>query len=267
MKKKSIKKKSVELKKYNMKSPAKIKAMMKVLILAGGLGTRLSEYTKSIPKPMVRVAGLPIIIHIMKHYLRYGFSEFYIAAGYKSHVIKKYFKSFKKSGNKFDYNISKKKCKITVVDTGIKTLTGGRLKRLKKYLNKDETFMFTYGDGVSNVNLKNLLKFHLKRKKLVTVTSVRPPARFGEIVIKNNFVKQFKEKPQVTKGWINGGFFVTNTKLFDLIRGDNEILERKPLETASKKNQFIAYKHYGFWKCMDTPRDKDVLDKILKKKR
>jgi len=127
--------------------------------------------------------------------------------------------------------------------------------------------MFTYGDGVSNVNLKDLLKFHLKRKKLITVTTVRPPARFGEIVIKNNFVKHFKEKPQVTQGWINGGFFVTNTKIFDIIRDDKEVLEKKPLETASKKNQFIAYKHYGFWKCMDTPRDKDVLNKILKKKK
>jgi len=240
---------------------------MKVLILAGGLGTRLSQHTKSIPKPMVRVGGLPILIHIMKHYLKYGFNEFYIAAGYKSHVIKKYFKNYKKNGKQFNYKISKKKCIVTVADTGKKTLTGGRLKRLKKYLKKDETFMFTYGDGVSNVNLKDLLKFHLKRKKLITVTTVRPPARFGEIVIKNNFVKHFKEKPQVTQGWINGGFFVTNTKIFDIIRDDKEVLEKKPLETASKKNQFIAYKHYGFWKCMDTPRDKDVLNKILKKKK
>lgn len=240
---------------------------MKVLILAGGLGTRLSQHTKSIPKPMVRVGGLPILIHIMKHYLKYGFNEFYIATGYKSHVIKKYFKNYKKNGKQFNYKISKKKCIVTVADTGKKTLTGGRLKRLKKYLKKDETFMFTYGDGVSNVNLKDLLKFHLKRKKLITVTTVRPPARFGEIVIKNNFVKHFKEKPQVTQGWINGGFFVTNTKIFDIIRDDKEVLEKKPLETASKKNQFIAYKHYGFWKCMDTPRDKDVLNKILKKKK
>jgi glucose-1-phosphate cytidylyltransferase len=240
---------------------------MKVLILAGGLGTRLSQHTKSIPKPMVRVGGLPILIHIMKHYLKYGFNEFYIAAGYKSHVIKKYFKNYKKNGKQFNYKISKKKCIVTVADTGKKTLTGGRLKRLKKYLKKDETFMFTYGDGVSNVNLKDLLKFHLKRKKLITVTTVRPPARFGEIVIKNNFVKHFKEKPQVTQGWINGGFFVTNTKIFDIIRDDKEVLEKKPLETASKKNQFIDYKHYGFWKCMDTPRDKDVLNKILKKKK
>ena len=208
---------------------------MKVLILAGGLGTRLSQHTKSIPKPMVRVGVLPILIHIMKHYLKYGFNEFYIAAGYKSHVIKKYFKNYKKNGKKFNYKISKKKCIVTVADTGKKTLTGGRLKRLKKYLKKDETFMFTYGDGFSNVNLKDLLKFHLKRKKLITVTTVRPPARFGEIVIKNNFVKHFKEKPQVTQGWINGGFFVTNTKLFDIIRGDKEVLEKNLWKQLQKK--------------------------------
>tara|TARA_Y100000031_G_scaffold33996_1_gene38066 strand:+ start:1408 stop:2172 length:765 start_codon:yes stop_codon:yes gene_type:complete len=240
--------------------------IMKVFILAGGLGTRLSEHTKTIPKPMVKIGGYPMLLHIMNHYLKYGFKDFYIAAGYKGYIIKKYFKNFKKNGKEFKHKIFGKVCKITIANTGNRTMTGGRLKRLKKFLNKDETFMFTYGDGVSNINLKKLLKFHFRTKKLVTVTAVRPPARFGEIILESNYVKSFKEKPQVKKGWINGGFFVANSKFLNSIGGDKEILEKKPLEKTSKNKQLSAYRHYGFWKCMDTLRDKNVLDEIFRKK-
>ena len=240
---------------------------MKIIILAGGLGTRLSEYTKSIPKPMVKIAGQPILLHIMRHYLKFGFKSFYIASGYKSEVIKRYFKNYKKSDVPFLMKLSNKKCEVVIADTGTKTLTGGRLKKMKKFINKNENFMFTYGDGISNVNINKLLKFHIKNKKIVTITAVRPPARFGEINLKGNIVHSFKEKPQVTNGWINGGFFVANYNFFKFISGDKSILEKKPLENVCKKKQLVAYKHFGFWKCMDTKRDKDVLDKILKKKK
>ena len=239
---------------------------MKVVILAGGQGTRLPEYTKKIPKPMVKVASHPIIFHIIKHYLKYNLNKFIIATGYKGHVFEEYFKSYKKNGKPFFTKIFKKKCEITLLTTGLKTLTGGRLKRVVSHLNKNEDFMFTYGDGVSNVNLKKLIKFHKKHNRLVTVTAVRPPARFGELKIKKGLVETFKEKPQVASGWINGGFFISKYIFLKSITGDKTILEKKPLENLSKNNQLMAFKHYGFWKCMDTKRDKDVLDKILKKK-
>ena len=240
---------------------------MKVVILAGGLGTRLSEYTNTIPKPMVKIGPYPIIVHILKHYINYGFNDFILATGYKSYVFKKYFKNFKKTGLEFNATIMKKKCKINIVDTGKKTLTGGRLRRVKKFLPINENFLFTYGDGVSNVNIKKLLSFHIKRKKIITVTAVRPPARFGEIVIKNNRIISFKEKPQTSQGWINGGFFVANIKFLKLIRGDSEILERRPLEKATKLGQLSAFKHYGFWKCMDVKRDREELQNIYKYKK
>ena len=240
---------------------------MKVIILAGGLGTRLSEYTNQIPKPMVKIAGYPILIHIMRHYIKYGFKEFIIAAGYKNKIVKKYFNNFSKDSQPFNCKINKVNCKITISDTGENTLTGGRLKRLKKFFKSNETFMFTYGDGLSDVNLKKLLKFHLKLKKLITVTAVRPPARFGEIKIKSNFVNSFKEKPQTSEGWINGGFFVTNYKFFNYIKNDRTILEKSPLEKACKNKNLTAFKFRGFWKCMDTLRDKQVLEKILKKRK
>lgn len=226
---------------------------MKCIILAGGKGSRLSELTKSIPKPMVTVNNKPIIFHIMAHYRKYGIKDFIIAAGYKKKIIKNYFKK-----NFFDWNVK-------IVDTGLKTMTGGRLKRLEKYINKDEDFFFTYGDGVSNVNIKKLLNFHYKEKKILTVTAVHPPARFGEIVLNKNLVKSFKEKPQVKNGWINGGFFVSNFKFFKFIKKDKDILEKDPLENLCKKKQLAAYKHNGFWKCMDTIRDRDVLREIYKK--
>lgn len=226
---------------------------MKVVILAGGLGTRLSEYTKTIPKPMVKVGGKPIILHIMMHYAKYGFKDFYIALGYKGEVLKKFFKK------KF-YNWN-----ITLIDTGINTMTGGRLKKMKKFLN-DETFMMTYGDGVSDVNLKELLKFHKKNKKLVTLTAVRPPARFGVVKLNGNFVQYFKEKSQMEDGWINGGFFVMEPNFLNLIKNSQTYLEREPLEIISKKKELTAFKHEGFWQCMDTKRDRDKLNNILKKK-
>jgi len=239
---------------------------MKVIILAGGLGTRLYEYTKRIPKPMVKIAGYPIVIHIIKHYMKYGFRDFYIAAGYKSNEIKKYFKNFKKNAVPFKHKIQRNNCSISIVDTGQNTLTGGRLKRLKRYLKPGETFMFTYGDGICDVDLTKLLRFYRRSKKIITVTAVRPPARFGEIQISGNIVKSFKEKPQTSQGWINGGFFVTNYKFFNYIKSDKTILEKTPLERASKNKNLSAYKFKGFWKCMDTLRDKQVLEKIMKKR-
>ena len=225
---------------------------MKVVILAGGLGARLSEYTRTIPKPMIKVGGKPIILHIMEHYSKYNCKDFYIALGYKGKVIKKFFKK-----KFYDWNIS-------LIETGQKTMTGGRLKRLKKYL-KNERFFMTYGDGISNVNIKKLLKFHLKNKKLITLTAVRPPGRFGALKLKGKHVTYFKEKSKLDEGWINGGFFVIEPKFIDLIKNDNTFLERDPLETVTKKKQLLAYRHDGFWQCVDTKRDKDYLEKILKK--
>jgi len=227
---------------------------MKVIILAGGFGTRLSEYTKKIPKPMVTINNKPILIHIMEHYFKYGFDDFYIALGYKGSFIRNYFKRKK-------YN-----WKINLINTGLKTMTGGRLKRLKKIIG-NQTFMMTYGDGISNINIKKLIKFHRKNKKLVTLTAVRPPARFGAIKIKGNNVKLFKEKDKVDEGWINGGFFVMEPKFLNYIKNDKTFLEKEPLEIIGKKGQLLAYKHDDFWQCMDTKRDKDLLEKILKRKK
>ena len=227
---------------------------MKVVILAGGMGTRISEYTKTIPMPMIKVGNKPIIYHIMKHYSKYGYKNFYIALGYKGHVIKKYFrKKF------FDWNIS-------LVETGKNTMTGGRLKRLTKILGK-ERFMMTYGDGLSNVNLNKLLKFHKRNKKQLTLTAVRPPARFGAIKITGSRVKYFKEKSKLDEGWINGGFFVIEPEFLKSIKNDKTYLEREPFENLAKKRQLSAFKHHGFWQCMDTKRDKDILDKLLKKRK
>tara|TARA_B100000029_G_C17572512_1_gene957114 strand:+ start:1859 stop:2548 length:690 start_codon:yes stop_codon:yes gene_type:complete len=228
---------------------------MKVVLLAGGFGTRLSEYTKDIPKPMVQVGGKPILVHIMEHYVKYGFKDFYIALGYKSKIIKNYFKKKKFSG----WNIN-------LIDTGLHTMTGGRLKRLNKYISK-ETFLMTYGDGLSDINIKKLVKFHKQNKKMVTLTAVRPPARFGAVKIKGNIVKNFREKSKLDQGWINGGFFVMESEFFKFIKNDKTYLEREPLEIASKKKQLAAFKYEGFWQCMDTKRDKEKLHQILAKKK
>ncbi len=226
---------------------------MKIVILCGGLGSRLSEETKLKPKPMVKVGNMPILSHIIKIYEKFGYNEFYIALGYKGHVIKKYFSKLKT------------KSKFHLINTGAKTLTGGRLLRLKKYFKKDENFMLTYGDGLSGQNISKLVKFHLKNKKIATMTIVRPPVRFGEVKIHKNIIKRFKEKPQISSSWINGGFFVFNSKVFDLIKNDQTMLERKPLEKLSQKGQLCGFKHYGFWQCMDTLRDKKFLENIYKK--
>ena len=226
---------------------------MKVVILAGGLGTRLSEYTKVIPKPMVKINKKPIINYIIEHYSKFDLNEFYIATGYKGNIIKDYFK------NKF------KKKKIHIIDTGQNTMTGGRLKRLKPYL--DETFLMTYGDGISNVNINSLIKFHKKKKKLATLTAVRPPARFGALKIKNGKVLYFKEKSKLDESWINGGFFVMEPEFLNYIKNDQTFLEREPLETACRKKELNAFIHEGFWQCMDTKRDKDYLEKILRRKK
>ena len=225
---------------------------MKVVILAGGLGTRMSEVTKTIPKPMVKILDKPILIHIMEHYYKFGFDEFYIALGYKGNIIRNYFKK-----NRFDW-------KVHLIETGKNSMTGGRLKRLKKYLN-NETFLMTYGDGISDVNIRRLISFHKKNKKIATLTAVRPPARFGSIKIKGNSVKVFREKSKLDEGWINGGFFIFEPKIFKFIKNDLTFLEKEPLEKISKNKQLVAYKHEGFWHCMDTLRDKYLIEKILKK--
>ena len=225
---------------------------MKVIILAGGMGTRISEYTKTIPKPMIKIKDKPLIHHIMDHYAKYGHKDFYIALGYKGNVIKNYFK--KKIFSKWNINL---------IETGKKTMTGGRLKKFKKLMN-NERFLLTYGDGLSNVNIKKLIKFHKQNKKISTLTAVRPPARFGAIKIKGNKVVYFKEKSKLDDGWINGGFFVMEPKIFDYIKGNQTFLEREPLVNLSKKKNLTAFKHSGFWQCMDTKRDKDLLEKIFK---
>ncbi len=225
-----------------------------MVILAGGLGTRISELTKLIPKPMIKILGKPIIHRIIDHFGSYGHKEFYIATGYKSEVIKSYFKNF-----------NSKKYKINLINTGKNTMTGGRLKRLKKYLG--ETFLMTYGDGLSSVNVNKLVKFHKKNKKMITLTAVRPPARFGAIKIIGNNVKYFREKNSLDEGWINGGFFVVEPKFIKYIRNDKTYLEKEPFEKMTKKKQLVAFKHKGFWQCMDTLRDKEILEKKIKNKK
>ena len=225
---------------------------MKVIILAGGFGSRLSEYTDTVPKPMVEVGGKPILWHIMNLYAQYNHREFILALGYKGEVIKKYF------SKKFvDWDINS-------VDTGLNTMTGGRVKRLQKIIG-NETCMLTYGDGLSNINLDLLINFHKSHGKLVTVSAVHPPARFGAIKLDGDKVMSFKEKSNLDQGWINGGFFVIEPGFFNLINDDQTYLEREPLEKAAKLGELIAYRHTDFWKCMDTKRDKDDLESIISK--
>ena len=223
---------------------------MKVVILAGGFGTRLSEYTDTIPKPMVPIGGMPIIEHIMNLYSSFGHKEFYIALGYKGEEIKKYFVN------------SKKKWKVNLIDTGPNTFTGGRLKRLEKFLSRD-TFLFTYGDGISNININDLIKFHKNHKKMVTISAVRPPARFGALSLDGTNVLKFKEKKQLGESWINGGFFVINPDFFKFLKGDETVLEKEPLENLTKLKELKAFKHEGFWQCMDHKLDKDYLEELV----
>jgi len=222
-----------------------------VVILCGGYGTRISEETKLKPKPMILIGKRPILSHIIATYKYYGFNNFVLALGYKSNYIKKYF------SNKSSKNFS-------LIYTGKDTMTGGRLLRLKRYLKNYKTFMLTYGDGVSSINIKKLLTFHQRHGKIGTITATRPPVRFGELKLTKNLVNSFKEKPQASSGWINGGFFVFNKEIFDFIENDKTMLEREPLENLVKKKQLRAFKHTGFWQCMDTMRDKMYLNKLLK---
>ncbi len=245
---------------------------MKTVILCGGLGTRLSEETQVKPKPMVDVGGRPILWHVMKTYEKHGFYDFVLALGYKGDVIKDYFLNYHarlsdvlvhlKNG-KVDYNNpTSEDWRVSLIDTGAETMTGGRLLRLKKYLQNDGTFMLTYGDGVSNVNITELLKFHRSHGRVATVTAVRPPVRFGELSIDDNKVSNFQEKPQAGEGWINGGFFVFEPSIFDYIEGDITMLEREPLESLAQEGELMAYHHPDFWQCMDTLRDKSTLEKL-----
>ena len=223
---------------------------MKVVILCGGVGSRLAEETKLIPKPMVKIGKIPIVQHIINYYSFYGFKEFILATGYKKKSLEKYYKNNKK---------------VRCIFTGKNTLTGGRLLRLKRYFKKNENFLLTYGDGLTNQNLKKLFNFHLKHKKIATLTAVKPPARFGVLKLSGKKIISFKEKPQLQKNWINGGFFVFNSKIFNFISGDKVMLEREPFKKLTKKRELIAFKHNGFWQCMDTLRDKNVLNELLKK--
>jgi len=250
---------------------------MKVVILAGGFGTRLTEETEIKPKPMVEIGGKPIIWHIMKIYSHYGFNDFIICLGYKGYVIKEFFSNYfihqsditlnLKDNSQIIHNSRAEPWKITLVDTGLNTLTGGRMKRVQEYIG-NETFMLTYGDGVADINIKKLLEFHKKHSKYVTLTATQPSGRFGALNLdeKNNILS-FKEKPQGDGAWINGGFFVLEPKIFDYIEGDQTMWEYEPLEHLAKDNQLVAYKHHGFWKCMDTLRDKRELEKLYSSKK
>ena len=244
---------------------------IRVGILAGGAGSRLSEETASIPKPMVTIGGQPILWHIMMHYSHYGATRFVIALGYKGEQIKKYMVDYcsldsdltvnLKDGTVQRHNGHSLEWNVDLVDTGQRTATGGRIKRLEPYLG-DRTFMLTWGDGVSTVDLAKLLQFHRSHGKLATVTAVRPPARFGRLDLDGDFVKEFSEKPQMGEGWINGAFFVLEPGVFDYIDGDDTQWERAPMERLARDGQLAAYRHESFWQCMDTLRDRVHLEKL-----
>lgn len=244
---------------------------MKVAILAGGVGTRLAEETEIKPKPMVEIGGRPILWHIMKHYSAYGLNEFAIALGYRGDYIKKYMVEYCALENDLTVHIRTGDVKqhsneapdwrVDLIDTGIDTLTGGRIKRLAPHLG-GETFMLTWGDGVADVDLNKLLEFHRSHGKLATVTAVRPPARFGHMVFEGDQIREFSEKPQTAEGWINGAFFVLEPRVFDYIAGDDTQWEREPMERLAREGQLMAYRHSGFWQCMDTLRDKRLLQDL-----
>jgi len=244
---------------------------MKVVILAGGIGSRISEESVVRPKPLIEIGGMPIIWHIMKIYSSYGFKDFIICCGYKGYLIKEFFSNYflhssdltiDLENDKIIYHEKKKESwKITLVDTGENTSTGGRIKKIKKFIT-EENFCLTYGDGVSAVNIKKLVNFHIKNKKKATLIAVKPQGRFGSLKLKGNKVEQFLEKPLGDGGWVNGGFFVLNKDIFNYIRGEKTIWEREPLERLSKNNQLISYKFNGFWYAMDTLKDKNYLENL-----
>ncbi len=230
---------------------SKIIRELEVVILCGGRGTRLAEETKVIPKPLVKIGNKAIISHIMSHYKKYNLNNFILATGYKGNIIKDKFKNNKN---------------IRCHNTGLNTLTGGRIKRLKNII-KNDFFLMTYGDGLCSVNIKKLINFHKSHKKIATITAVRPPARFGRVILNNNIVTSFEEKNQLNEGWINGGFFIFNREIFDYIENDKTSLEQEPLEALSKAKELIAFKHSGFWQCMDTIRDRDYLRELFREKK
>ena len=246
---------------------------LKVIILAGGFGTRISEESHLKPKPMIEIGNMPIMWHIMKHYLHYGYNEFIICCGYKQHVIKEFFADYYLYGSDVTFDFSKggemtvhnnfsEPWKITLVDTGLGTMTGGRVKRVQPYVG-NERFMLTYGDGVCNVDIDRLLETHISSGMKATITAVQPGGKFGALDIKgDNSIHSFTEKKKEDGGWINGGFMVLEPDIFDLIEGDNTTLEREPLETLANNHQMGAFLHDGFWQCMDTMRDKEMLEKL-----
>ena len=244
---------------------------MKTVILAGGLGTRLSEETSLKPKPMVEIGAFPILWHIMKIYEKYQQTDFIVALGYKSEVIKQYFIDYQTSRSDFHINLSSgnlqylnshvsENWNVSLINTGLDTLTGGRLLRLREHINS--TFMLTYGDGVADIDISKLIKFHKSHGKIATVTAVRPRSRFGGIVLDGNEVKSFEEKPLEAGNWVNGGFFIFEPSIFEYIKDDSTILERKPLEQLASEGQLMCFKHEGFWQCMDTLRDKNFLNEL-----
>lgn len=244
---------------------------MKVILLAGGFGTRLSEYTETIPKPMVSIGGRPILWHIMRTYAQFGHKDFYLALGYKAELIKEYFLHYRSlnadftvdlaTGAILPHQIDEADWRVTLVHTGLNSMTGGRVKRMQSFIG-NEPFMLTYGDGVADIDMDALLAFHRSHGKMVTVTAVHPGARFGELIIEDEKVSSFQEKPQMGQGWINGGYFVIQPEFFDLITSDATILEREPLEEAARMGELMAYRHNGFWQCMDTKRDRDMLEDL-----
>jgi len=246
---------------------------MKAVILAGGYGTRISEETHLKPKPMIEIGGMPILWHIMKNYSTYGINDFVIPCGYKGYVIKEYFANYflhmsdvtfdMKNNSMEVHNKHAEPWKITLVDTGINTMTGGRLKRIKSYLD-DESFCFTYGDGLSDVKIDELILFHKQNNRFATVTAIQPPGRFGTLNIDSDRVLNFQEKPSGDGNWINGGFFVLEPKIFDYINDDSTVWEQEPLEKLSNENKLSAYKHTGFWHPLDTLRDKNFLEEMWK---
>jgi glucose-1-phosphate cytidylyltransferase len=245
---------------------------MKAVILAGGLGSRLSEETVLRPKPMVEIGGKPILWHILNIFAAHGVTEFIVALGYRAEVVKEYFLNFYALNNSISIDLSSGSTtvhqgnappwKVHLVDTGLNTQTGGRIKRLGSWLGQDDVFMATYGDGVADVDIAALLKFHAAHGKLATVTTVRPPARFGQIVTEGNLVREFAEKPQTGEGWINGGFFVLSRRVLDYIDGDETLWEREPMERLAADGQLMAYRHDGFWQPMDTLRERRLLEEL-----
>jgi len=248
---------------------------MKVVILAGGFGTRLSEETDIKPKPMIEIGGKPILWHIMKIYSAYGFNDFIICLGYKGYIIKEYFANYflhmsdvtidLKNNQMEIHNVKAEPWKVTLVDTGLNTMTGGRIKRIQSYI-LNETFMLTYGDGVGDINIKELLEFHKKHGKYATLTAVQLSGRFGALDLNENEVNAFKEKPKGDGSWINGGFFVLEPQIFDYIKDDDTVWEKEPLENLARNGQLMAYKQTGFWKPMDTLRDKRELEALWQSK-